>query len=248
MPGWSMVPFPPLASGRIIAVMSDDTPNLRRYRFSLKTLLLAVTVALVALGGWVQSMRLQSRLHNSENENLSLRDALGYLEGSDEGDRYRLTQLGFNLDHESSTILTGSHLLRVENHEQYKLELTFYDGETQERKTEAVDLDDPVVAITYLPFKSGHEFFVQSTYLGNRKTSQVFGVRTYDKLFFSPMESSDAISDESVLQYFFYNSNGVDGGPNAGEFFKLTPKRMMQLCDKYHMQSVFFCVVPRDSH
>lgn len=247
-PGGPVVLFPSHALGWIMRAMSDETPERRRYRFSLRTLLLVIAMALVALGGWVQFLRQQSRVRSLENDNLALRDALGYLEDSDDGDHYRLTQLGANLDNETSTILTGSHLLRVEHHEKYALELTFYDSETQERKTETVDLNDPVVAITYLPFKWGKSFFVQSTYLTNRKTNLVFEVATHDELSFNPSESGYSITDECILHYFFYDSKRVNDGPTISETRHLTPEEMFQLCDKYHMQSVFFRIVPRNGN
>jgi hypothetical protein len=188
-----------------------------------------------------------SRLRKLENEYLSLQEQIGYkrkAHGAE--DHFQLATLGDNVG--TARTLTGTHVIRVDSHEQYSVELTFYDGATKDTHSQMVALNDPIVAITYLPYPSQKMFYVQSTYMVRQQTRHEFHVNTHDTVAgFGPWGASGPITSECILYYWFCPSASEPTAPNAFEEQGLTPDRMFALCDRYGIQTTFVRIVRRDS-
>ena len=188
-----------------------------------------------------------TRIRRLEKEQLSLHDQIGYKrKAHGNEDHFQLATLGDNVG--TARTLTGTHLIRVDSHEQYSLEFTFYDGATKDTHSQLVALNEPLIAVTYLPYPSGKTFYVQTTYMVNQQTRFEFRVGAHNTVAgFGPWGASGRITDQCILYYWFCPSETEPAGPNAFEEQRLTPDRMFALCDKYGIQTVFVRIVGRDS-
>jgi hypothetical protein len=189
-----------------------------------------------------------SRWRNAHlaEENRRLRNAQWYSLDDEDQDKYLHAIMGYHNWQDTPTWY-GSHLLQVENHERYAIEATFYDGATKQRKTETVDLGDPLIAITHVPRTSESTFCIQSTHLVNADTRLDFEVNTHKRRFFNPHGGGGQITDRCFLLYFFIPPDSVDSpSSRATDLDLMTPEHIIELCDKYRHQSVFFRIVPRE--
>lgn len=210
-----------------------------------KVIIVALTVFFAGT-----AIHLNSRISRLHDETARLRGAIGLSENHGSDDFFSFSTTGYRKN--GSGPLFGSHLLSIDAHENYSLEVTVYDSSTSNRNTVIVDINDPMVAISYVPFSEDFKYFlIQSVYFGNKKTDTTINVNLASKLSFNPFSCSRCkVRDGAILTYFFY-PDGPHTIPSTTELTSspfpnsLKPENIVKVCDKHKIHSVFFRVVPR---
>src|SRR5262249_7743265 len=117
-----------------------------RMKYSLKTLAVFFLIAGLRLALIIAGIRVRQL----EAEKEMRQETLGFSDASQSGDRYHLKAFGFDKHGSDGSIkhVPKFYLLRVENHRNYQLETTIYDGVTKTSSHEYTNFTGELVALT----------------------------------------------------------------------------------------------------
>ena len=207
-------------------------------KFSLSNLALLVLVFAFAFGFLLQKRKATFL----EAQNRTLETTLGF-KGVSGPEQFNLMTFGYRSS--STRLLHGAHLLRVMNHAKFQLEVTKYHSSSKEQATELVDINDPMIAITYIPFATNASYFsMTSTYASNKKTDSQFNVADSELLSFSPCSRGGEINRQCILVYFF-NPDSKAATFNSPAEGQLSTGEVIGICDANNIDAVFFRLVER---
>ena len=159
---------------------------------------------------------------------------------------YGLTMVGTTL--ENSRFLVGTHILRIQNHSKYRLELNFYDPKTGEKKQEYSDLLWPLTSIAYSPEHpdAGQTacFWIEDVHSANTPAEHVFWIPSLGESMFHPIDNVSAISDLPIMYYFFAKTDTEKLSKALVEPPE-TIDEIVSICNEKMIQSAYFRIVPR---
>jgi hypothetical protein len=210
----------------------DRHQRKRALKFSLRTILIAFLVIGLMLGLLVSNWKVQ-RLETEL-------DAVKKTFGVYEKDHFELSTLGDirQIPHGVS----GSHLIRLANPQDYVLQASFYDGTTGKIRNELISPLDYEFAIWYVTAAQDGFFEILSArrpgQLTPRAEFEAGGTRRFSA---NPWGHSGPITAAPILRYYFYPDDDSEG-PNASEDSDLTEQKLKTLCDKYKIKCVYFCL------
>jgi hypothetical protein len=210
-------------------------------KFSIRQFLVFIVV-IGLIFGFVAS---QLKLRRADAEIAKLRELAGFTNAS--GDGYFLYVCGGQDILDRFEAFNGCLLLRVFEYQKYKLRLTHYDSQTKAKKTHDVDINEPLISLTCIPWSKGQTFSITPTVPVNPKT-KYFNYRTTMKDHRCFLLSDGALLGvhKHPIGGFGFLPDSQTESPKLSELAPGNEENLCQVCDKYQMQAVYFTIMPRD--
>jgi hypothetical protein len=138
----------------------------------------------------------------------------------------------------------GSLILQINSNQKQTIEVTHYDGNTQQSAVNLIPLDDSVIAISLFKTPEYKSFSFDSLYYWNPKTNQSFsfdipGLHSWH----GPGSAIQKLDDQIVLTYFFPKDSFVDLREHT-EVYR-DESKIKAICDKYKEHAVYIRILPR---